>query len=246
MFNFKFNSNSAQVNRRLSNLVGSQMPYAVARALNETAKTLHAKNKQDMRAAFENPTPFTINAYFIKFAKKGEQNVVIRRKDMQRGKHYLEVQDEGGPRPAKAVENNFRTRLAYGGAVNYLTPTRHTPRNKYGNVSPGFMNKVMSQLQVQRDPAMNMNTQRPRSRKSKAKQYFVPSTNHPLGRGIRAGVYERTAAGNAKKVLNFLTFPPTYRARTNFHRNMTSYGQSVFPKKLKMTLRRAMQTARLR
>jgi hypothetical protein len=246
MFSFKFNSNSAQVNRRMSNLVGSQMPYAVARALNETAKTLHAKNKQDMRLAFENPTPFTLNAYFIKFAKKSEQSVVIRRKDMQRGKHYLEVQDEGGPRPRKGVESNFRTNLAWGGPVNYLTPTRRTETNKYGNVSSGFMNKVMSQLQVQRDPAMNMNTQKPRKRKSQATQYFVPSTSHPLGQGIRAGVYERTPAGNAKKVLSFLTFPPIYRPRTNFHAKMTRYGQSVFPKKLKKTMSHAMRTARLR
>lgn len=246
MIAFQLRGNTADSNRRMGNLVMRQMPYAVSRALNETAKTLQTKNKQDMRSAFQNPMPFTLNAYFIKYAKKADLRVKIRRKQKQAGRHYLEVQDDGGSRPRKGIENNFRTRLAWPGPVEYLGPTRHTPKNKYGNVSPGFMNKVMSQLQVQRDPAMNINTQRPRTRKSRAKQYFVPSTSHPLGQGRRAGVYERNTVGNAKKVLNFLTASPTYRPRTNFHRNLNRYGKMTYPGKLKKSLAMAMRTARFR
>ena len=76
---FKFKSNTKDVNARLSNMVATQMPFAISKALNETAKTLVAKNKQDMRMIFDNTVPFTLNAFFFKFAKKGQTSVTIRR-----------------------------------------------------------------------------------------------------------------------------------------------------------------------
>ena len=89
-------SNAAEINRRLSNMVARQLPYAIAKGLNDTAKTLVAKNKQDMKLAFRNPVPFTLNAYHFKYAKRGETSVTIQRKNMQAGRHYLEVQEAGG------------------------------------------------------------------------------------------------------------------------------------------------------
>ena len=238
---FKFKSNVADVNKRMSNMVARQMPFAVSKALNETAKTLVAKNKQDMRLAFDNATPFTLNAFYFRYARKYENSVTIRRKDMQRGRHYLEVQEDGGRRPNTASETNFKMNLAWPGQVNYITPTRATPRLKNGAISRGFMNQVMSQLQVQRDKAANT----PSSRKS-ASKYFVPSIDHPLGQGIRAGVYMRTPAGNAKKMLNFTTRTPIYRKKTQFSVKMNAYGRAVYPKKMKAALKFAMATARLR
>jgi hypothetical protein len=245
MFTFKFNSNSAEINRKMSNLIGSQMPFAVKKSLNDTARTLLAKNKQDMKLTFDNPVPFTLNAFFIKFAKKYENTVTIRRKDVQAGKHYLEVQGDGGARPRKAIENKFKHTVAFAGPLEYMTPTKNAPRLKNGNVGMGFVNKVLSQVQSQTDAAKRMNEQRPRTRKSKAKQYFFPSINHPLGQGKRAGIYERTSAGNARKVFNFLPYAPTYRPRFHFHDNMNKYAKQVFPKKFRNAMRHAMATAKL-
>jgi len=234
MFTFYFRSNSKTVNRKMSNLVGSQMPFAIQRSLNETAKTLHKKNQQDMKLAFDRPNRFTLNAYFIKYAKKYDTSVTIRRKDTHARKHYLEVQDEGGPRPRKGIENRFKYGVPTGAPLEYLAPTVHTPRSKAGNVTMGFYNKVFAQ--VNGKP----------SGKAKGRQYFVPRVTHPLGQGKRAGIYERTPAGNARKVFSFLSFPPMYRKRTNFHGNMTRYGKMIYPKKFKAAMRHALATARLR
>ena len=86
---FKFNANTKLVNEKMSNMVARQMPYAQQLALNNTAKNLIARNKRDMRKIFDRPVNFTLNAFYFKAARKYENSVTIRRKDMQRGKHYL-------------------------------------------------------------------------------------------------------------------------------------------------------------
>lgn len=242
---FILKAETKQLERKLNNAINSQIPYALSLALNESAKTMLAKHKQDMNLAFENPTPFTKNAFYIQYAKKHNPVAVIRRKDMQRGKHYLEVQDAGGFRGRKAFETNMRMNLPYDGDISYVTPTRYTPLNRYGNMSQGFLRKIESELRTARDPAMRMNTKKPGARKTKF-GYFTPPTSHPLGQGKRAGVYKRSKAGNVTKVLNFTTAAPKYRPRTNFDANMRRYFGQVYQPKFNAALRRALSTMKLR
>lgn len=244
MSEIKLTADTARLNRRLSNMIARQIPFAVSRALNQTAKDLIAANKKDMQMRFDRPTNFTLNAFFFMYAKKGDTSVTIRRKSMQAGKHYLEVQESGGQRKMKGFERNFMYNLAYSGPISYITPTDKTPILSNGNMSMGFLRKVESQLRTASDPAMRMNTQKPRKRKARGKQYFVPDITHPLGQGRSAGVYERTPAGNVKKVLNFVTSTPQYTKRTRFHQNMPRWASKILPGKLRSSLRFAMETAR--
>mgnify|MGYP000386219671 CR=1 FL=1 len=119
----------------------------------------------------------------------------------------IEVQEDGGLRPQTGMEKAFAMNLPYSGLLQHLIPTKAAPKNKAGNMSPGFRNKMMSAMQVARDPQM-------RSR-SKGKQFFVPAETHPLGQGRRAGVYMRTSAGNAKKMLNFIPTVLLMKDNTN-------------------------------
>lgn len=235
---FKFKSNAKDVNAKMSNMVAVQMPFAISKALNETAKTLVAKNKQDMRMIFDRPVPFTLNAFYFRYAKKGQTSVTIRRKDKQVGRHYLEVQEYGGLRPQTGMEKTFAMNLPYSGILRHITPTKAAPKNKHGNMSPGFRNKMMSAMQVARDP-----TQRSKTR---GKQYFVPSSTHPLGQGKRAGVYMRNSAGNAKKMLNFIDRGIKYKPKLKFGSRMNRYGRMVYPRKFQAAMKLALSTARLR
>ena len=238
VMSFKFTSNSKIVNAKMSNMIARQTPFAISRALNESAKTLIKKNKQDMQMIFDRPVAFTLNAFFFRFAKKGQTSVKIRRKDKAVGKHYLEVQEDGGLRPQTGIEKAFAMNLPYSGLLQHLVPTKAAPLNKAGNMSQGFRNKMMSAMQVARDPQM-------RSR-SKGKQFFVPAETHPLGKGRRAGVYMRTSAGNAKKMLNFIPNRISYTPRLKFEQRMNKYASIIYPKKLKAAMRHALATAKLR
>lgn len=244
MANIRITADTRNLNRKMSNLIGRQLPFAVSRALNQTAKDLIQANKQDMKMRFDRPVSFTLNAYYFMYAKKGDTSVTIQRKSMQAKKHYLEVQEAGGQRSMKGFEKNFMYNLAYSGPISYITPTDKAPKLSNGNMSMGFLRKVEAQLRTASDPAMRANTQKPRSRKARGKQYFVPDITHPLGQGRSAGVYERTPAGNVKKVLNFVTSAPQYTKRTRFHQNMPRWASKILPGKLRSSLRFAMETAR--
>jgi len=241
---FQFKSNVADVNRRMSNMVARQMPFAISKALNDTAKSLVAKNKQDMGRIFDRPVPWTLNAFTYKPARKYENTVTIRRKDMQRKRHYLEVQNEGGLRGQTGMERAFQMNLPYGGILQHVTPTKATRLNKHGNMSPGFRNQMMSAMRVSSDPKMRSPV-KGQTRSGGAK-YFVPNIDHPLGQGSKAGVYQRMSKGRLRKVLNFIDRGIAYRPKLRFEERMALYGSNIYKKRLSASLKYAMATAKLR
>ena len=103
---FQFQSDSGAVNEKMSKMVRRQMPFATSLALNTTAKTLVAGNKRDMRRTFSIPVKYMLNAFRFDFVKIRDVKADIA-KATNRGKnqkpkhrsHYLEIQEEGGPRP---------------------------------------------------------------------------------------------------------------------------------------------------
>jgi hypothetical protein len=256
MISISIKADTEDLRRKLNNLVNSQLPYATSVALNETAKTLKIYNEALMRKAFENPTPYTMNAFYVQYASKKNLIARLRRKDKAVGKHYLEVQDTGGKRPNKGFENNFKRRLPYEGIIDYITPTDEAPRNKYGNMSQGFLMKVMSQLQVQTDRNMNTGYDKKTKsgRRSRAGRYFVPRPDHPLSQRGGPGVYEtkqdplkkKRQGSRVKKVLNFVQAQPQYKKRTDFDNNMRRAANRLLPKKMRVGFSRAMSTAKLR
>ena len=64
VMSFKFSSNSKQVNAKLSTMVARQIPFATAKSLTMTSKTLVEQNKRDITTIFSNPTAWTRNAFF--------------------------------------------------------------------------------------------------------------------------------------------------------------------------------------
>lgn len=256
MIEFKLTANTDLVKRKLNNLVNAQMPYATSLAINETLKTLEIYNKALMKQAFDKPTNFTLNAFYVQYANKRTLMGALRRKSMVVGRHYLEVQDAGGGRPLKGFEKNFITRLAYRGLIHAILPADTTPLDGYGNMTMAFINRVSSQLGVQRDSAQNKpyQSKTKTGKRSRAVRYFVPDPAHPLARRGGPGVYatKPDAGGKARtgsrvsKVLAFSEKVPTYRKRTDFDAKMSRAAATLMPKKMSLGLRRALATARLR
>ena len=242
---FQFRSNTKDVNAKLSNMVARQMPFAVSRALNETAKTLVAKNKQDMRMIFDNAVPFTLNAFFFKYARKGQATVTIRRKSKQVGRHYLEVQEHGGARPMSRLEKLVQFNLATSRHIGMVSFTHHMKRTKTGAIG-GERNRILSAMHLSQDKATRSPIYGRSGKTKRSTGYFVPAPSHPLAQGRRFGIYRRTKVGNAQKVMNISERQPTYRPKLKFASRMDRYGKSVFPRKMQSSLKFAMATARLK
>lgn len=258
MIEFKVAVESKDLQRKLNNLVNSQMPYATSVAINETLITLEKYNRTLMEKAFDRPTRFTMNAFYVQYSNKKTLKGVLHRKNMVVGKHYLEVQDKGGPRGFKAFENNFKFRLPYRGIIHGVLPTENTPLDGHGNMTMAFINKVSSQLQIMRDPASNKgySSRTPKGRRSTGVRYMVPDVNHPLAQAGRGGpgVYavkpdplgKKRTGSRVSKILNFAQSAPTYKKRTDFDNKMRKAAQNLMPKKMRIGIRKAMATARLR
>jgi hypothetical protein len=256
MISFTMKADTDKLQRKLNNLVNAQMPYATSLAINETLKTLEKYNKALMGKAFDRPTKFTMNAFYVQFSNKRTLMGALRRKQMVVGRHYLEVQDAGGQRPMKGFEKNFVMKLAYRGLIHGVMPTENSPLDSHGNMTMAFINRVSSQLGVQRDSAQNKpyQSKTKTGRRSTATRYFVPDPDHPLAQRGGPGVYstKQDALGSKRtgsrvtKLLNFAQAKPVYKKRTDFDNNMRKAAANLMPKKMKQGIRRALATARLR
>ena len=136
-------------------MVQRQMPFATSFALNTTAKTLVARNKRDTRRTFSIPVNYTLNAFRFDFVKirdteAGIAKATNRRKNQKptNRSHYLEIQEEGGPRPQTGMEIAFEQRLPYTGILRHITPTSKCPKDKRGVTKKGERNRIISTLEA--------------------------------------------------------------------------------------------------
>lgn len=243
MFQFKFESNIANVNKRMSNMVARQLPYATSRALNETAKKMVKYNRLKMKRTFDNANNYTLNAFYYKPAKKNDLSVTVRRKDQPTGKHYLEVQDEGGKRPRKAVETKFKYGTAYPGIIQAVLPTSRTGGGK-NNMLMSQANKVLAGLKMSYSETAYTKTKKSgKTFKTSGTRYFVGDRS--AGKNKTAGIYRVTGRGKPQKMYHILDYLPSYRKKTNFSGDMNKISRVNYPRELKKWLRQAMRTARL-
>lgn len=233
---FKLTSNLDDCTRRLDNLTASKLPSATRNALNDTIRVAKQGVVEEMKRVFDRPTPYTLNAF--KFVEATKDNLVatVLRKDQVVGKHYLEVQEAGGVRPATALEKLLRSRLpiAFAGIV----PADSARLDRYGNWSSGQRNEVLSGLGAQRDPTANRSAASLKRKKNPSK-YFVPI------KGLKTpGVYERKANGQLHILLLLTTAMPTYTARFDFQPAAEAAAKGAFPQFFAQRMAEAIASAR--
>lgn len=233
-----FAHNIRDVARDLSDFAQRQLPFATALALNEVGAKAIEANKAEMARAFDRPVAWTLNAFHFRRASKRGLFITIERKLPARGRHYLETQEAGGARPLTGWERQLASRLPYAGHVGFIVPTGNLKLDGHGNIPRGEMQRILSRIGAQGDPANN-STKRSRAR-NPGGAYFVPK---PGGR-LSPGVYVRDAGGRIRKVLALNVAAPGYKARFRFEPVMTATAQAHFPPAFERALARALATAR--
>lgn len=121
----------AAAERLLSDIGRRQMPFATARALNDTASDVKQAEERGIETAFDRPTPFTKRGIYVRRASKSRLYAEVGMKRVQA--KYLEMQAKGGTRsPAgKAILMPIGVRL-----------------NKYGNIPRGGVKRAASRADV--------------------------------------------------------------------------------------------------
>lgn len=168
----------------------NQLPFAIAKAINDTANEVKTELTNEMKKVFDRPTSYTLNSLFIKPATKRDLTATIGLKEWG-GKgtpasKYLAPQIFGGNRGFKRSEKALqRSGLLPSGM--YWVPGKGAKLDAYGNISGSQMTQILSVLQASFDTAQNM-TARSRVKNRKPRDFFVVKQRHG---GLVPGVWER-------------------------------------------------------
>ncbi|GAA5073524.1 hypothetical protein N0B44_15635 [Roseibacterium beibuensis] len=237
---FTIDDNFAEFERALSNAMQDQLPFAMSRALNDTANEIaRGELPDEMQRVFDRPTRWTLRGFRYQWATKRRLAATVEPKQMMARRDYLRTQAEGGLRPQTGLERLLSARLRWAGQIVAVTPASGMRLDRYGNMSRGQLNQILSAIQAQGDPSSNT-TRASRSRNAGRATYFVPRP----GSRLSPGVWMRTRAGSLRKVLHFTSARPSYRKRLDVQRVGADHARDAFPAHLNLRLREAWATRR--
>lgn len=191
-----------------------------ATASTRTAVLVREAERAAMRQVFDRPTPYTLNSIFVKPATAQSPVAEVYVKDDRAGSgtpatKYLLPQVEGGARRFKKLEGAL---LAVGAMPSgwYIVPGAGARLDAYGNVSPGQVIQILSQLRITmvsgftRNMSFNKTKEIAAQRKAGGRFYV-----RPVGKP-KPGIYQREFIGrNTTPVFTFVK-AVRYRPRFDF------------------------------
>ncbi|HEV7321529.1 MAG TPA: hypothetical protein VGO04_23230 [Ensifer sp.] len=138
--------------RSLRDIERKQLPYAIMLTLNVTAKGGRIEVQREMDRVFDRPTPYAKRGVvYDRATRQNLQAAVVATGDRTKGglpaTAFLGPQIEGGMRTHKAFERQLIDR----GVMKrneVAVPAKRAPLDRYGNMTQGFLNRVMADLQI--------------------------------------------------------------------------------------------------
>lgn len=234
---FTIKTNINKVIKDLNDIARKQVPFAVSKALNETAKEIKRFQVQEMQKVFDRPTPYTLNSIFIKNSTKRDLSVEVSFKD-KLGHIHVAPQVYGGERKFKRSEKWLQRIGAPSGS--YWVPGKGARLNQYGNISGGNITQILSALGANPDPYSNT-TVRSRKRNKKIPTFVLIKPGFQLA----PGVWQRYGVKNRKlKPILMFTNRPQYKERYRFFDIAINTIQKHFDQKFREALDYALNTAK--
>lgn len=215
-------------------------PKETSQALNKSAFEVRKGWSDEIVKIFDRPAPLTVRAPLYK--KSSPQVLVAEvyiRNEVSKGtppSAYLIHHVRGGPRNQKASERLLNRNLGMG---KYWVPGPGAPLNSYGNVSQGWLNKVLSSVQANNDPQQHTigRKQGRRGRGRKRIFFRVPAgADTKLNRSI---IYERKSDRSIIPVIITTNKVPQYRKRFDAF----GLAQRIFYDRFKVNINGAVSRA---
>lgn len=211
--------------RQLTDLERKQLPFAMQRALNDTAFQLRQEWAETMTRVFDRPTPLTQRAVLYRKATRERLTAeIFLRDEAFKGTppaKYLQAQVMGGTRRQTGKERKL---VAAGllPAGHFVVPGAGAQLDAWGNISLGQVNRILSQIGAQGDATANESAAsrgRRNRREGRKTGYTTQFFALKQRRGrLAAGVYQRIRLGRlgsaVRSVLRFVSgvsYRPRYR-----------------------------------
>lgn len=188
---FRIDVDTKDVMTRLGDL-HKQFPTVARNALNDTSFGLRGHMQELIRKTFKNPHPSTVRNVFVRKADKQNLRAIILFDQLYRKglDEYMLAEIEGGGRSKKPSEVRFG---------RYWVPADKVNKgllNKYGNVTGGKVQQILSRLGLFNTAGYNQNQTAASKAKlkgsKKSLEYFMLTSKRG---GLIPGVYERVQQG---------------------------------------------------
>ncbi len=233
--------------RQMTTLQKKQLPFATARAVTAVAKLAVKDIQSEMKSVFRDPTPFTLNAFYAKPAKRGDPTAFVGSREWAaKGRpafKYLAPEIFGGPRNMKGFEL-LLSRLSGG---QFAVPTSAS-----ATLSRGEITRILSRLNSLRDPAQNVTAKTTAALRRKklltqasgnVSEYFVAHEGG-LKSGRPTGIYRLVGKGQVEKVIGFVQNAPAYTIRLPVEKIIKESVAQNFKGEFRKALMAALATAR--
>lgn len=204
----------------MESLAGDKPAAALADALNHTANQARIALRAEISSVFDRPTPFTLNAVRVLHARPKTLDAAVFVKDEKDGaskgfapEDWFRPQVEGGPRTAKRSEDMLRNAGILPSGM-FVVPGKGARLDRYGNLSRGHMNQILSGLMAAEDrsgASANATRSKRSMRKGHALAFFIMRDKS----GKATGIGERRGKSMAV-VLAFIR-QPQYTQRLDFY-----------------------------
>lgn len=247
-----------ELRRSLSDLHSRQVPFAAARALTKTAKSVEKRVQESMADAFSSASPYVKRATFATSATKSRLEAIIGLKDLK---------PSGGTAPAVLLKEHFtgglRGNKPYEKALIALgvmpggyraIPGRGMRLNAYGNPTRESIRRVLEVIKTGQIYDGGVNTVNSRSRGRQKNQadisYFLKRVGDTSWRSkhLASGIYRRVYAGRGKPsaaipILLFIK-QAAYRKVLDMERSAREVVEREFRPNFDVALSEAIRTAR--
>lgn len=203
--------------RDLRDIERNKMPSVIRNALNDTVKEGRKVVQDEMDRVFDRPTPYAKRGVvYDRATKERLQAAVTVTGDRTNGglpaTAFLGPQIQGGLRTHKAFERQLIQRGLMQ-STEVAVPASRAPLDRFGNMTQGFLNRVMADLQIEyRGAGANRartDKSLKRNKNYKSARFFVPKRSSRIAPGIWQG---NPKDGTAFPVILFVRSRP-YRAR---------------------------------
>lgn len=210
------------------NRAASQVPFALATALNKTAGKAVVDVRKSMVNVFDRPTPWVLNSLRVKYASKAKPEAELAFKDKntaESSKSMIEPHVFAGKRHFKAMEVRLM-RMGLMPAGYNAVPGGAAKVDAYGNMSRGQITQLLNVLGTYTEAGYNKANAATKARLAKGSVkknqygfvYWVNKVGSAQSKHLPAGVYQRVSTGFGSSLRPVLVFVKraTYKRRLDF------------------------------
>lgn len=228
-----------ELRSNLSDMASKQVPFATAKAITMTARSVEGRLQKDMAGAFESASPYVKRSTFSTSATKVKMEATVGLKDKK---------PSGGTAPSVLLKEHFTGGLRGNKpyekamiAVGWMPsgwraiPGTGIKKDRYGNPNRKEIGEMLGALRTK------LQIFKGRGKKAALIGYFVV----PVGANshLSAGIYKRVARGSIQPMFIFVK-SAGYRKVINLQRTADEVVRREFQPNFDASFAEAIRTAR--